>query len=922
MKPNETPKKEKEKENQNSKKVVEDEKNPKKPQDIEKQSSSKNKEVNKIDFFLNAKVNKPSELLNFNAMPHFKSNIVHSYKNCKDPIKESSYYCFNCKRSVCPDCDIASHKDHLLIQRDNCLNYDSLFFNDIQNVIEEGINLDIKKEGIKSNINKSIEFLKNELEILRNLKLNEIDDMFKKIKENYVDLKNNCIKCKESIEKYYNINKKFFNIKNDEKIPKRDEDATDNTFCSNILEGNLINIFNTDELNKDIENTVFLMNFEIMNLCDNKNLQIIDLTNKIKSKITNISDTIDKKTLDVSNQIKTFLNFDSIINKFDDFYWDVKLRTEKYNEYISSFKDTLLDIIKRNGNLEKLKDLISLFDSKNKKGKDVLFNQEYFIKMNDITKEPQYPKKPSNNNNNTANVGNTGNTANTVNADGASNANNLIAKRLKKSGSRNKFLRTNNNVFKSNQFLLERKLKSINKRNNSSEKKYKSFRKKTEKNLKGMNSPSKLAINIGEYNFPKIKNDANPSPDPNNYLRTYSNANIHNTHNNNNQVIKYKKNDVVLSKRVIQRFFSYSIYEFYSKIFKLSLKELLLSEQQNNKNNDISNLDVNSLNSIFNRKKNILSNNSSSNILGKNVKNRKNIGALNQLNNVNSDNNNNNVYSVNLLSNYTDRYYITKEKAKPIPNTNTIQLFDVNTRKITKISAKLNKEEHGYSIFPFGCRHILIEQTLYIIGGSDQYGKPINVVLSYNISNNTLTRLPNLNENHSYHTVEYLDNYDCIILIGGQNSNCCEIMDVDSKKWIKLPSLIYPRANTNIYYNNVTNEVFVLFGMEGDMSEKPKYLDTIEVLELNDMVSGWIKVDYYKSIGLDFKEKYCITIPLTREKLLIYGCSGYRNIDRKLYAFFDMIKNQCIKLDQETIAFIKNEEKRIVSFDVALSKFI
>ena len=548
---------------------------------------------------------------------------------------------------------------------------------------------------------------------------------------------------------------------------------------------------------------------------------------------------------------------------------------------------------------------------------NAIIDKDFFIDPQKI----RY-KSLANNNNNTANVGNTGNTANTVNADGASNANNLIAKRLKKSGSRNKFLRTNNNVFKSNQFLLERKLKSINKRNNSSEKKYKSFRKKTEKNLKGMNSPSKLAINIGEYNFPKIKNDANPSPDPNNYLRTYSNANIHNTHNNNNQVIKYKKNDVVLSKRVIQRFFSYSIYEFYSKIFKLSLKELLLSEQQNNKNNDISNLDVNSLNSIFNRKKNISSNNSSSNILGKNVKNRKNIGALNQLNNVNSDNNNNNVYSVNLLSNYTDRYYITKEKAKPIPNTNTIQLFDVNTRKITKISAKLNKEEHGYSIFPFGCRHILIEQTLYIIGGSDQYGKPINVVLSYNISNNTLTRLPNLNENHSYHTVEYLDNYDCIILIGGQNSNCCEIMDVDSKKWIKLPSLIYPRANTNIYYNNVTNEVFVLFGMEGDMSEKPKYLDTIEVLELNDMVSGWIKVDYYKSIGLDFKEKYCITIPLTREKLLIYGCSGYRNIDRKLYAFFDMIKNQCIKLDQETIAFIKNEEKRIVSFDVALSKFI
>ena len=48
------------------------------------------------------------------------------------------------------------------------------------------------------------------------------------------------------------------------------------------------------------------------------------------------------------------------------------------------FKETISDIHKRIGTFDKLKDLMSFFDSKNKKGKDVLFNQQYFIKMNDL----------------------------------------------------------------------------------------------------------------------------------------------------------------------------------------------------------------------------------------------------------------------------------------------------------------------------------------------------------------------------------------------------------------------------------------------------------------------------------------------------------------------------------------------------------
>ena len=109
---------------------------------------------------------KIDELKYFDAISHFKENINHFDRNCKDPIKETSYYCFTCKHSVCNECGVYDHKEHLLIQRDNCLNYDNSFFNDISKVIEDGLNLDSKKSQIKIDISKSIAQLKEELDII------------------------------------------------------------------------------------------------------------------------------------------------------------------------------------------------------------------------------------------------------------------------------------------------------------------------------------------------------------------------------------------------------------------------------------------------------------------------------------------------------------------------------------------------------------------------------------------------------------------------------------------------------------------------------------------------------------------------------------------------------------------------------------
>ena len=828
----------------------------------EEKDKSKNEDDSLVDEYPKDKINKPNELKNFDAVTHFKQNIIHFYKNCSEPIKDYSYYCFTCKHSVCNECGVLDHKEHLLIQRDNCLNYDSSFFNEISKVIEKGINIDSRKSQIKKGISKSIAQMKEQLDIIEKEKIKEIDDIFKGIKANYVSLKDNYLKTKECIENYYKTNKKFFNIKI-KKTKQNSQNVSDNPSNENNEKNNnvnnikssLINYFkiNENEIgpNRDIENTVFLMNFELMNLCDNKNLQILEISNNINNKIKDMSKLIEENTKSIIEQLKkNYLSFDDeIIAKFDDFYWDIKVRCEKYTEHILQFQNTIYDIYRRNGCLDKLKDLLSLFDSKNNKGKDVLFNQQFFIKMNDLSSLSTDVVKS-------------------------------MAKKLYFSNG--KVRTTSKNRFNSKSKFVLTGTQSDKKEES---KKIKSIGKTKSNNI----------LNKGD------SGDVNENKEPEKTELKKNPTNIAKI----NPVIP-KKENIILNQRLIQRFYAYSVLDYYSKYFKVNI---------NNQDKDFDEENNIYMNNKYNSDG---SKSKKGNKFGKNK--NKNENNKESIDPKGKSRYRSNIKSVSLLSNYSERYTELKEKVKPIINTNYIQLFDPATTKISKIKVPLTKEEHGYTTFPDGCRHLLIDSDLYITGGTDNCGYPINIVLIYNLAIGELNRLSNLNDNHSYHSVEYLENFDSIIVVGGENSSSCEIMDLDSKKWTKLPSLNYPRANSNIYYNNITSDLFVLFGMEGEMTEKTKNTDVIEVLELNDIISGWMMVDYYKSVGLDLKNNYCITLPFTRDKLLIYGGSAARSLEKRLFALFDMIKNECIKVDSETMDLIKREENKIRAFDNALEK--
>jgi hypothetical protein len=93
------------------------------------------------------------------------------------------------------------------------------------------------------------------------------------------------------------------------------------------------------------------------------------------------------------------------------------------------------------------------------------------------------------------------------------------------------------------------------------------------------------------------------------------------------------------------------------------------------------------------------------------------------------------------------------------------------------------------------------------------------------------------------------------------------------------------------------------------------YRDVIEVLELKDVSSAWIKVDYYKSASIDLKMRYVSVVPFTSDKLLIIGCKLAReNSNKANNALFLMKKNEIVKVSQDILDEMKIKESKTKQF--------
>ena len=259
--------------------------------------------------------------------------------------------------------------------------------------------------------------------------------------------------------------------------------------------------------------------------------------------------------------------------------------------------------------------------------------------------------------------------------------------------------------------------------------------------------------------------------------------------------------------------------------------------------------------------------------------------------------------------------------AKPIAGTNEMQLYDRKTTTLIKKVVKFDKNKHKYTYFLNGCRCVLIKDLLYILGGVDKEKKTTKMAYVYYLKTNELKIMPEMLKPHAYHSVEFLDYYKSIIVLGGENSVSCELYDLNTGLWRALPDMNIPRAFCNLYLDKFTHAVYTFFGVIGNITEKHNYTDVIEVLELKRLALGWSKIDYNNKAEMDFKSGYNKILPLSDEMILIYGATNMRDFVKKA-AVYIIPKFEIVKIDNRIFKEIKENSKYSKKLSKILSSYI
>ena len=511
-------------------------------------------------------VHKPAELQNLDIYPHLKHNIINTLQNCQDPLTENSYYCLNCKLSTCPKCNLNSHKNHFLIPRYPCLNFSHSFFANIENQISSAVDIKNMKSEFIFKIEKLFSNIIAKCNEIKAIKINEVNTIFDFIHKNVSELETNFSVTKEKMMTYFNNNNHFFNLSSE---------------------------------NTDTENTIFLMNFELINLCDNKNRKAITCIQNLKENLDQEMNNLHSYSHQVLKAFNVFINKEQnksfeLRNQFDDFYWDVITRINVYNEHIMAARRSMFNTLCKTGSFQNLDNLITVLDSKNKKGIKYIFEQ--------------HCSHSQSNNSPIDCVQNALNGSETYRMINGSCSSRKTPRKLK-------------NKKHSQIAVMTPDRSNYNMRTLDSK-------------GRNMNAIDKLK-----------RCKSNP----------VMQCNMQQSPNSQHINIKHKNNSITLDSRTKQRFFSYAVLDIYNKYF--SMRKDISTPESNHK----------------------------------------------------------------IFSSSKRRNFVLKELAKPIIGSSDILIYDQSTNRSKKIRTTLNKTEHGYSTFPNGVRHILINNNyLYITGGTDQ----------------------------------------------------------------------------------------------------------------------------------------------------------------------------------------------------------
>ena len=243
--------------------------------------------------------------------------------------------------------------------------------------------------------------------------------------------------------------------------------------------------------------------------------------------------------------------------------------------------------------------------------------------------------------------------------------------------------------------------------------------------------------------------------------------------------------------------------------------------------------------------------------------------------------------------------------AKVIEGTDRIMIYDKKACKLTKKKVNLQKNPHGYTKFPLGCRSVLVGDKLYITGGKDEYKEYPNALI-YDRKTEKIKRIMDMQNARCYHTMVFNEVFETMMVIGGENNETVEIFDPLSNRWQLLPELNVPRAIPLFHFDEGRGNMYALFGVEGNYLNS-NYTDVIEVLDLTEIKQGWMKINYNNKARMDFKN-YLNIYPLNDYLLLIYGAFESRASKRNA-CVYHLIKAEMNIINKNLMDDLRNEAK-------------
>ena len=336
------------------------------------------------------------ETVKLDIFQHMRIGLKNQEYNCLcENDLDNLFYCIPCKISCCTKCSLPEHYTHLLIQKEKySLKTPQInqSFGSIENILEKDElfkNIELKRKELINEIEstcKKIISLANEW---KEKKCKEINGLFNDLLTNLQDINTKKSDAKKLLTHFGEKNKTFFGLR---------------------------------DKNKDPNNTIFLINYDLLSIPYLWSTQMEKIGKEIENNMLDYKTREESKDKEIVREIKEILflheDEDPITHeKIDekllpliklkvgikdfngDKLKDIDKRISKLNKGIDSFKFSVLNSIRKHGNYKELSKENNIYEHRKVKGADNLFSQR---KMDTLSKGdenyllPDHPIKSKN----------------------------------------------------------------------------------------------------------------------------------------------------------------------------------------------------------------------------------------------------------------------------------------------------------------------------------------------------------------------------------------------------------------------------------------------------------------------------------------------------------------------------------------------